>query len=264
MGSPPAPLMALAAHGAEGGATLVGKLISLACRSHFNHLVQGSRCTVLNRYDGCDPDESDVCFHRDGRFSAGRHATRGYRFVHLVRSPLDVLTRSYLLAQPNATHTLNSTSLVTALEGHWKLLSSSVLHEMVDMAEGFESDPHALRVQVEDLISNSRANQTLARILGFLLDRSPNDHQITSLTSDLSAALVQHARLELLGEEKRKHLAKLLLHKPAKCQHVNKLSNSLGYDEAPCGDVKTVQRLEHRGSASIQRRLQALYNWQRQ
>ena len=242
-GTPPvglkhsAPMLALAAHGDEGGATLLGKLVSATCRTHLNPL-RGSRCAFPEGYDGCDPDEADLCFHRQGRFSAGRYVERGYRFVHLVRSPLDMLTRSYQLAWPNATRQLNSSQLVSGLEAHWKLLSSNLLHEMMDVAQGFEADPRALRIRLEDLTSETQGNATLAHMLAFLLDRSRADRLIIALTSELSYALSTHARAEMQGDTQRKHLAKLLLHKPAKCHHMNKLLSAVGYEEVACTEPK--------------------------
>ena len=41
-------------------------------------------------------------------------------------------------------------------------------------------------------------------------------------------------RSDQQGESQRKHLQRLLLRKPAKCQHVNKLHKALGYPQVTC------------------------------
>ena len=103
----------LGAHDIEGGANVLSKLLSDACRSYFTPKLSW-RCAFRDGYDSCDPDQTDVCFLRESHFTAGRFVERGYRFAHLVRAPIDVLTRSFLLAEPNATRLMNATLLVNA------------------------------------------------------------------------------------------------------------------------------------------------------
>ena len=234
------PILAIGAHDVAGGAGLIGKVLSEACRDYFAPRL-GWKCATREGYDNCDPEQVDVCFHRQARFSAGRFADGGYRFVHVVRSPMDVLTRSYLLLEPNATHLMNSSELTLALEAHWKLLSNGALHEMQDIAESHASDPHALQIELEDLIAEERANATLGRAFAFLLDCHPEDERVHQLLGGASKVLLAAGRVELQGENQRKHLAKLLLRKPAKCQHVNKIQQALRYDPLPCSaeDTKT-------------------------
>ena len=244
------PLLAVGTHGREGGASLIVKVISQACRLHPDSVL-GRQCAFRDDYETCDPDDVDVCVHSQARFSAGRFADRGYRFVHVVRSPLDMLTRSYLLAQPNATRIYNSSQLVAALEAQWKVLAGSVLHEMIDTYESYLVDPLTLSVKMEDLISESLGNATLMRTLAFLLDRSPTDSTVQALFVPLSHTLAVQARMEHQGEAQRKHLAKLFMHKPAKCVHANKLQQSLNYEVFHCGDVPKPHSIRRRRLRSL-------------
>ena len=231
---PRRPIIVVGAHGIEGGASLMGKVLAEACREYLSPSL-GWRCVVRDGYDTCDP-EADVCFQRQAHFSPGRYADRGYRFIHLIRSPLDVLTRSYQLLDPNSTHTMNSTALLVALEAHWKTLSTGVLHEMQDIAESHSADPRALRIRLEDLMPESNPNTTLASIFAFLLDAdgSSGRSRPHALRTATEKALLAAGRAEQQGDTQRKHLSKLLLRKPAKCQHVNRLLQPLGYSAMPC------------------------------
>lgn len=225
------PVAALAAHGSEGGATVLSRLLAQACRTQP---LVWSRCAFRDGYDGCDPEEVDICVQRQGRFSAGRFASRGYRFVHIVRNPLELLTRSYLLMDPNATHNMNATVLLAGLEAHWKLLTSGLLHEMVDVAESHAADPQAMQIPFESMLSDTLGNETIVRMLAFMLDRSPLDRSIQELATALSHVLSTNAKTEIQGDAQRKHLAKLFMRKPAKCNHVNKLQAALGYETVRC------------------------------
>lgn len=240
---PQMPLMVLGAHGIEGGSTVLSKLLSNACRSSLTPKL-GLRCIFREGDQSCEPDKADVCFHKDTRFSAGRLAARGYRFVHLVRAPIDVLTRSFLLADPNATHTIkNATLLVDSLELHWKKLSGGLLHDMQDFFEGTSADPRSMSIRYEDLASDEHGNETLGRLFSHLLlpgdaeQRAPMS-QVQGLAQELALEsariLPSLIRSDQQGESQRKHLQRLLLRKPAKCQHVNKLHKALGYPQVTC------------------------------
>ena len=136
---------------------------------------------VKDDIESCDPDSADLCFQRSAHFSAGRYSDRGYRFVHVVRSPMDVLTRSYQLLEPNATHARNATDLANALELQWKGLSGGALHMMQDMDESQASDLHAYRIRFEDLLPEGTPNATLAQLFAFLLDKEAADATVDAL-----------------------------------------------------------------------------------
>ena len=74
------------------------------------------RCAFRTTYDGCDPASVDLCFLHEARFSEGRYSTRGYRYAHFRRDPADVIVRSFIREYPNATHTLNSSSVLEKLQ----------------------------------------------------------------------------------------------------------------------------------------------------
>ena len=121
-----------------------------------------------------------------------------------------------------------------------------------DVADGHASDQHALQIRFEDLVSDDRGNATLRRIFSFLLlgtaddgkkragaardDGGDGEQRVDALVSIASRALPAFARAEMLGESQRKRVAKLLLRKPAKCHHVNKVHQALGYAEVGCTD----------------------------
>ena len=143
---------------------MLGKVLAEACREYLTPQL-GWRCVVRDAFESCDP-EADLCFHKQAHFSAGRFVERGYRFVHVVRSPLEMLTKSFQLLEPNATHTMNGTALLGALEAHWKRLSGGVVHTMQDMFESLAADPHSLALKLEDMLPDARANATLAKLVG--------------------------------------------------------------------------------------------------
>ena len=234
------PLLVIGAHGVEGGANLVGKAIAEACREYFTpHL--GWKCIVRDDFDSCDP-EADVCVHKQSHFSAGRFADRGYRFLHVVRSPLDTLTRSFQLSVPNATQTMNASALLVALEAHWKMLSNEKLHVMQDMAEGHAADPHSMNMKLEDLLpvvpDTGHSNETLAKMFGFWLDAEPSDARVVSVAAAAAKVLPAAGRAELQGDTQRKHMSKLLTRKPAKCSHVSRVQQAVGYAALPCTTSK--------------------------
>ena len=242
------PVLVLGAHNTEGGAAVLGKLVSDACRSFFTPSM-GKECAFRDEYDNCDPEKVDLCFHRQSRFSAGRFADRKYRFVHLVRAPVDVLTRSFLIAEPNATHTIkNATVLVNALEAHWKQLTGGLLHDMQDIHESIAHDPSSITIRFEDLISDELSNATLSRMFAFLLggERS-GGHALAKVNTRVQAVAASAARLlpglaraDLQGDSQRKHLQRLLLRKAAKCQHVNKLHGALAYPAVTCTEAPAI------------------------
>jgi len=227
------PLLVVGAHDISGGASLFGKVVAEACRAYLTPQL-GWRCVTRDSEEHCDSSSADVCFHRQARFSAGRHVDRGYRFVHVIRSPLDMLTRSFQLQDPNATHAMNSSGLVAALEAHWKVLSNGVLHTMQDMVESHASDPHSLGVRIEDLLPDGRPNATMAQLFAFLINGDVVDARVHALVAAVSKALLAAGRAEMQGETQRKHMARLLLRKPAKCQHITRLQQALGYPALTC------------------------------
>lgn len=231
------PLLVVGAHGTEGGAALVAKVLAEACREFLTPRL-GWRCVTRDGFENCDPD-ADLCFHKQAHFSAGRLVDRGYRFVHIVRSPIDVLTRSYQLLEPNATHVMNSSALLSALEAHWKRLSGGLLHAMQDMVESHASDPHALKVHLEDLLPDQQPNATLAKLFAFLLNAEPSDSRVEDLLGAVAKVLPSSGRAELQGDTQRKHLAKLLTRKPAKCQHVTRVQQAMNYPALLCSAETT-------------------------
>ena len=234
------PLLAVGAHGVEGGASLVGKVLAEACRAYLTPRL-GWRCVVKDDIESCDPDSADLCFQRSAHFSAGRYSDRGYRFVHVVRSPMDVLTRSYQLLEPNATHARNATDLANALELQWKGLSGGALHMMQDMDESQASDLHAYRIRFEDLLPEGTPNATLAQLFAFLLDKEAADATVDALVDAAGRVLSAAGKAEQLGDTQRQKLQKLMLKKPAKCQHVNKMQQALKYDMFPCPEDKAAK-----------------------
>ena len=226
------PLLVVGTHGVEGGAALVGKVVAEACKGHLTHDL-GWRCVMRDEFESCDA-EADVCFHKQAHFSAGRFVDRGYRFVHVTRSPLDMLARSYQLLEPNATRSMNSSVLLVALEAHWKKLSNGLLHSMQDISESHAADPHSLDVKLEDLMPDAHANATLARIFAFLLDAEVSDARVQSIVAAVAKGLTVVGRAEVQGDTQRKHMSKLLVRKPAKCLHVSRVQQAVGYAALPC------------------------------
>ena len=137
------PILILAAHGVEGGAQLLHRVVVEACRLLLTPR-RGAACAFVEGFDGCDAESSDVCMLNDGRFSAARYVERGYRLVHLRRDPADVLARSYQLHEPNATHAKNLTLLQEGLEDEWRSLLAGTVYSMQAMADAHRADPRAL------------------------------------------------------------------------------------------------------------------------
>ena len=160
------PILILAAHGVEGGAQLLHRVVVEACRLLLTPR-RGAACAFVEGFDGCDAESSDVCMLNDGRFSAARYVERGYRLVHLRRDPADVLARSYQLHEPNATHAKNLTLLQEGLEDEWRSLLAGTVYSMQVMADAHRADPRALLLRFEDLAAADTANATLDRLLGF-------------------------------------------------------------------------------------------------
>ena len=267
------PVLLVGAHSSAGGASVLGKMMLDACRAWLTPTF-GIRCAFLESFEVCDPAQADLCFHSQSRFSAGRFTDRGYRFVHFVRNPLDVFTRSFLTANPNVTHTnVSTTSLLARLEEHLRLLLSEELYDMQSISEGHEADPNYLRVRVEDVGSTAgaTANSTLRAMFQFLL--SPPRQMSTSkpvgsvtrvargapnapgnfpaLHPSVWTSLKAAAKSDALGSSQRQRLAKLLVRKPAKCHHLSRIQKELGYAPVACPERAESKRAsEQRTSRS--------------
>jgi len=222
-----APLLVIGAHSAAGGASLLGKVVTEACRVWLTPRL-GLRCASRDHYDACH--DEDLCFHAEARISAGRASTRGYRFVHVIRDPLDIITRSFLLAEPNATHATNASAIMLGLEGHIRSLLQEQLYDMQAMSDAQDADPHYMRVHLEDF-EGSGVNATLARVFAFLLGRTYQDVEVPTSVHEVFAAAW---KADERGSTQRKHLIKVLTKKPAKCHHVARLQISLGYAPMFC------------------------------
>ena len=231
------PILILAAHGVEGGAQLLHRVVVEACRLLLTPR-RGAACAFVEGFDGCDADASDVCMLNDGRFSAARYVERGYRLVHLRRDPADVLARSYQLHEPNATHAKNLTLLQEGLEDEWRSLLAGTVYSMQAMADAHRADPRALLLRFEDLAAADTANATLDRLLGFAL--APWGAGAAEQAARLRAAMAKPFGAALKAEENgwrvRKHLLGVVQRKPAKCHHVSKLQRTLGYPPVECAE----------------------------
>ena len=164
--------------------------------------------------------------------------------MHIVRDPIEMLTRSYLSAEPNATHTLNASALVAGFEAHIKTLLSEELHDMQAISEGHSSDPNYLRVRMEDISNTdvSRRNATLVSLFSFLLGQPVGNQATTFPPPPVWTALAKAQKSEEIGSSQRKHLAGLLLRKPAKCHHVSKLQAALSYPTVTCASSRRWRR----------------------
>ena len=183
---PQMPLMVLGAHGIEGGST-VARAVSY-CPTHVAALTPklGLRCIFREGDQSCEPDKADVCFHKDKKRASaqGGLLRGGTASFTWSETPIDVLTRSFLLADPNATHTIkNATSLVDSLELHWKKLSGGLLHDMQDFFEGTSADPRSMSIRYEDLASDEHGNETLGRLFSHLLLPGDAEQTRTDVTS---------------------------------------------------------------------------------
>ena len=231
------PILILAAHGVEGGAQLLHRVVVEACRLLLTPR-RGAACAFVEGFDGCDAESSDVCMLNDGRFSAARYVERGYRLVHLRRDPADVLARSYQLHEPNATHAKNLTLLQEGLEDEWRSLLAGTVYSMQAMADAHRADPRALLLRFEDLAAADTANATLDRLLGFAL--APWGAGAAEQAARLRAAMAKPFGAALKAEENgwrvRKHLLGVVQRKPAKCHHVSKLQRTLGYPPVECAE----------------------------
>ena len=210
MRRPKKPLIAFAAHGVEGGSRLLTKLLFQSCRGAVTSAL-GDRCAFPINYDGCDPETVDVCVLAEGRFGAARYVDRGYRMVHILRNPSDVIIRSFLLAFPNATHTHNMSTVAAMLDDHFKSSSAAHFQEMTSMAEVFATDTHVLQVKVEDILDTRARVHTLTQIASFVLDRRVDDLQNKKLVDEWSQSLLNVELYEQQGELQRAHLMKILL-----------------------------------------------------
>jgi len=152
----------------------------------------------------------------------------------VTRSPVDVLTRSFAIIDPNASKAENKTTTTMALEAHWKNVSSGVLHDMMDTTERHRSDPRALSVKLEDLLSSTHGNTTLKSLFSFLLGQSSGERVMQTLIAHTTKVLHVVARSELQGDTQRKHLGRLIVRKPAKCSHINTFNKALGYPIIGC------------------------------
>jgi len=229
------PMLAIGVHFMYGGSSMVGKLVAEACRVWLTPQL-GIRCSFRDVYDACDPNLVDLCLHKQARFSEGRFSTRGYRFVHVVRDPIDMLVRSYIAAVPNATRTLNSSALMADFDRH--LRAHDVMQEVHDMqaiSESHASDPHYLRVAFEDLSTTdmSRRNRTMTRMFNFLLE-GWNDYQHLATSLLQLAKLRKPQRNEDQSSSEIKPLVRLLQRKPAKCHHIARLQALLKYAAITC------------------------------
>ena len=131
---------------------------------------------------------------------------------------------------------------------------------MQDVFESHSSDPHARGVRLEDLLPEGRPNATLATLFAFLLDTDASDARVHALLAAVANVLPTAGRAELQGDTQRKHLAKLLLRKPAKCQHVNRMLQALEYTALPCtenvkGDKATATSGGGEGASATKRRV---------
>lgn len=166
--------------------------------------------------------------------------------MHVVRDPMEMLTRSYLASEPNATHTLNASALVAGFEAHIKTLLGEELHDMQAISEGHSADPNYLQVRMEDLNTAdvTRRNATLTNLFAFLLGR-PEGNLATATPfppPSVWTALMKAHKSEEIGSSQRKHLAGLLLRKPAKCHHVSKLQAALKYPTVTCASSRKRRR----------------------
>jgi len=229
---PQRPMLVVSVHWASGGASVIGKLMTEACRAWLTPQF-GIRCSLRDGYENCDPTQVDLCVQRNGHFSAGKLVDREYRIAHVVRDPLDVIIRSYLTSSPNASALLNSSVLLTDLEAHLRVLLAEDLREMQAMSDRHVTDPRYLRIRFEDLEtpSTSQRNTTLERMFNFLLD---DESAPISIPASITVAL--HKALQKDGAEssQRKHLQSLLQRKPAKCHHIGRLQVAMEYPAMLC------------------------------
>lgn len=156
--------------------------------------------------------------------------------MHVIRDPLDILTRNYLASEPNATQKFNSSAQLAGFEAHLRSDVVSV-QEMQAISESHIADPNYLRVRLEDLLAveSARRNATLAHVFDFLLDSGSNRKTLGDMfPSSIFVALAKAQRLEEQGSSQRKRLVSLLQRRPLKCHHVGKLQSALGYTTLSC------------------------------
>lgn len=236
------PIMAIGAHSVEGGSTALFKVVSHVCRTLLTPRL-GMRCAFRTSYDGCDPASVDLCFLHEARFSEGRYSTRGYRYAHFRRDPADVIVRSFIREYPNATHTLNSSTLLEAVEGQARRLLTEGVREMQAACESHGADRSALLLRIEDALTPALANATLGKLFGFLLaPRAVPRSFVEELVATAWKVISVAARSEEAGANQRAHLLKLLQKRPLKCQHVARMQSLLQYTPMKCTERAGVQQ----------------------
>ena len=233
------PLLVMGVHSEVGGAAMLAKVMTEACKSWLTPRF-GIRCSFRDNFDVCDPSEADFCFHGRARIGVGRFFDRGYRFVHFTRDPLEVITRSYQDAESDAIHTSNSSAIVHGLEVQIRRLLTEELYEMQAMTEGHNADRHYLRVRLEDLteLEGSAGEVSLEHLFMFLLEpylgAASVRAAVLSLPSSIRTIFAAAKKLEEVGHHDRKKLAKLLGARQKKCAHLGRLQDALGYQALEC------------------------------
>eukprot|EP00326_Haptolina_ericina_P009132 CAMPEP_0181217566 /NCGR_PEP_ID=MMETSP1096-20121128/27221_1 /TAXON_ID=156174 ORGANISM="Chrysochromulina ericina, Strain CCMP281" /NCGR_SAMPLE_ID=MMETSP1096 /ASSEMBLY_ACC=CAM_ASM_000453 /LENGTH=337 /DNA_ID=CAMNT_0023309709 /DNA_START=328 /DNA_END=1341 /DNA_ORIENTATION=- len=228
------PMLAIGVHSDSGGAAFMAKVMAQACKVWLTPRL-GIRCSFRDNYDACDSAQADLCFHGQARISTGRFSGRAYRFVHIVRDPLEVVTRSYLVSFPNTTVNTSSTSL--AFEGHIRKLLVEDLNEMQVISESHKTDLNYLRLRLEDLTENTPTkNTSMGTLFQFLLDRPTP----LVLPSSVQVALAAAMKIEERGSQSRRHLAKVLAKKKKKCVAISKCQSALGYFPNACQDPSAI------------------------
>ena len=199
-------------------------------------------CASTDKHDLVQVARGFPLWHLYGRFNChvclvpGRFAERGYRFVHVVRDPMEMIIRSYIAAHRNATLTLNATSLLASVDSDIRTRLAEELHSMQAISESHEADPHYLRLRVEDLedANVSQRSSTLVNMFNFLLNGSPYGMRMASFPPSIGIVLDQARTSEEQEGSQRRYLAALLQHKPAKCHHVGRLQAALRYPIMAC------------------------------
>jgi len=224
------PLLAIGVHSVHGGASIIGHVVAQACKVWLTPAL-GIRCSFQDAHDTCDPEEVDLCFHGQARFSIGRFAERGYRFVHVVRDPVEVLVRSSLESAPSALELNTSTFVDTRLQA----LVAGELQDMLAINESHAYDPNYMRIRLEELEANDFGRNTaLARMFSFLLDGwSSLPITASSMPSSIPIALTAALKMDANRRNQRKSVSMFLERRPAKCRHIGKIREALNYPVTP-------------------------------